>query len=117
MPGVSGVTVVTTLVCFFISHTRLRALSERPAFPAPSIFLGRKILAQLGRPASRQRGRVSNLRRHCEERKRRSNPGLAAVDYGLLRLARNDDVGRWRLEMMNLNRLSRIRHRGGEAAV
>src|SRR5579863_804794 len=36
MPGVSGVTVVTTLVCFFISHTRLRALSERPAFPAPS---------------------------------------------------------------------------------
>ena len=24
MPGVSGVTVVTTLVCFFISHTRLR---------------------------------------------------------------------------------------------
>jgi hypothetical protein len=25
MPGVSGVTVVTTLVCFFISHTRLRA--------------------------------------------------------------------------------------------
>jgi hypothetical protein len=25
MPGVSGVTVVTMLVCFFISHTRLRA--------------------------------------------------------------------------------------------
>jgi hypothetical protein len=31
MPGVSGVTVVTTLVCFFISHTRLRA------HPAPGI--------------------------------------------------------------------------------
>src|SRR6266436_6120188 len=25
MPGVSGVTVVTMLVCFFISHARLRA--------------------------------------------------------------------------------------------
>ena len=25
MPGVSGVTVVNTLVCFLLSHTRLRA--------------------------------------------------------------------------------------------
>jgi len=35
MPGVSGVTVVTTLVCFFILHATLRRI-ERPAFPAPS---------------------------------------------------------------------------------
>ena len=32
MPGVSGVTVVTMLVCSFISHTRLRA-QRAPGIP------------------------------------------------------------------------------------
>ena len=32
MPGVSGVTVVTTLVCFFTLHTRLRA-HRAPGIP------------------------------------------------------------------------------------
>jgi hypothetical protein len=36
MPGVSGVTVVTMLVCFF-HCTRGCGRIERPAFPAPSI--------------------------------------------------------------------------------
>jgi hypothetical protein len=36
MPGVSGVTVVTTLVCHFCFRTQGCGRSERPAFPAPS---------------------------------------------------------------------------------
>jgi hypothetical protein len=40
----------------------------------------------------REWGTVSQ--RHCEERKRRSNPLLLALPlYGLLRFARNDDLG------------------------
>jgi hypothetical protein len=38
MPGDSGVTVVTTLVCFILFRTRGCGRSERPAFPAPSNF-------------------------------------------------------------------------------
>jgi hypothetical protein len=36
MPGETGVTVVTTLVCFFTFCTRGCGRIERPAFPAPS---------------------------------------------------------------------------------
>jgi hypothetical protein len=36
MPGEPGVTVVTTLVYFFILHARPWVLVGRPAFPAPS---------------------------------------------------------------------------------
>src|SRR6476659_5142371 len=39
MPGRSGVTVVTTLVCFF-HCTRGCGRIERPAFPAPSVTRG-----------------------------------------------------------------------------
>jgi hypothetical protein len=39
MPGRSGVTVVTTLVCFFHLQRGCGRI-ERPAFPAPSDFLG-----------------------------------------------------------------------------
>jgi hypothetical protein len=38
MPADGGVPVVTTLVCFFISHARLWVRTTRPAFPAPSVF-------------------------------------------------------------------------------
>jgi hypothetical protein len=58
MPGVSGVTVVTTLVCFFISHTRLRA---QRAPGVPCALVGREIFAQLGRIAPRDRGGVSEI--------------------------------------------------------
>jgi hypothetical protein len=37
MPGVSGVTVVTTLVCSFYFRMRGCGRIERPAFPAPSV--------------------------------------------------------------------------------
>src|SRR5204862_6972601 len=42
MPGRSGVTVVTTLVCFTLFRTRGFGRIERPAFPAPSVFFGPK---------------------------------------------------------------------------
>jgi hypothetical protein len=38
MPGDSGVTVVTMLVCFILFRTRGCGCIERPAFPAPSDF-------------------------------------------------------------------------------
>src|SRR6266403_5447645 len=62
MPGRSGVTVVTTLVC--LSHyTRGCGCIERPAFPAPSDFRGREIQVDLARkPAARSRGRVCTRR-------------------------------------------------------
>ena len=43
MPGRSGVTVVTTLVCLFF-YTRGCGRIERPAFPAPSDIRGRDVL-------------------------------------------------------------------------
>jgi hypothetical protein len=58
MPGVSGVTVVTTLVCFFILHTRLRARSA-PGIPC-ALFMGRKFLAGLGRITPRDREGASS---------------------------------------------------------
>jgi hypothetical protein len=36
MPGETGVTVVTTLVCFVSFRTRGYGCNERPAFPVPS---------------------------------------------------------------------------------
>src|SRR5258706_16400546 len=42
MPGRSGVTVVTTLVCFFISHARLRA-HWAPGIPCALCYLGARM--------------------------------------------------------------------------
>src|SRR5882757_2252576 len=41
MPGVSGVTVVTTLVCSHYHCTQGCGRIERPAFPAPSTIEGK----------------------------------------------------------------------------
>src|SRR6266516_1139919 len=40
MPGETGVTVVTTLVCFVLFRTRGCGRIKRPAFPAPSDLKG-----------------------------------------------------------------------------
>src|SRR5207237_7925110 len=61
MPGESGVTVVTMLVCFFILHARLRA-HRAPGIPCALIFSGRKIHASLGRFARRECGGVALTR-------------------------------------------------------
>src|SRR5215212_11484734 len=56
MPGVSGVTVVTTLVCFLFCMRGCGRI-ERPAFPAPSDgeqeFPGKTRAAPAARPRSR----------------------------------------------------------------
>jgi hypothetical protein len=58
MPGDSGVTVVTTLVCFNLFRTRGCGRIKRPAFPAPSEFQR----AGRFRPNSREkRGEIAEL--------------------------------------------------------
>jgi len=56
---ISGVTVVTTLVCFVFYRTRDCGRIERPAFPAPSDLRGREIQANLARKPRRDREVVS----------------------------------------------------------
>src|SRR3954467_12798074 len=59
MPGESGGPSVTTLVCLFHFCTRGCGCIGHPAFPTP--FVGRKIHAQLGRLAPRDREVVSEI--------------------------------------------------------
>jgi hypothetical protein len=58
MPGYSGGPVVTTLVCLFISHARLR-VHWAPGIPHALVFPGRTFLQKLGRIAPRDRGGLS----------------------------------------------------------
>src|SRR5438045_2316344 len=55
---ISGVTVVTTLVCFVLFRTRGFGRIERPAFPAPSEFSGAGLQSKLARNARRDREAV-----------------------------------------------------------
>src|ERR1700692_2745190 len=75
MPVDPSEPVVTTLVCLFLSHTRLR-VQRRPAFPAPSEFGRRDVLEKNSRGcAARSRScvrettlfenRICGLARHC----------------------------------------------------
>src|SRR6266446_7764343 len=48
MPGRSGVTVVTMLVCFVLFRTRGCGCIVRPAFPAPSDFKGERFMHSSG---------------------------------------------------------------------
>jgi hypothetical protein len=56
----------------------------------PLISQGPEFKAKLARIARRDREAVSS--RHCEERKRRSNPAFFLPLNGLLRFARNDSL-------------------------
>jgi hypothetical protein len=57
-PGKPGVPVVTMLVCFLISHARLR-VRRAPGFPCALFYQRDKMSASLGREqASRDRGRA-----------------------------------------------------------
>src|SRR5579863_5474545 len=60
MPGGSGVTVVTMLVCFFISHTRPRA-RRAPGIPC-ALFISRARFNNSGAIASREGEGVSGDR-------------------------------------------------------
>jgi hypothetical protein len=94
MPGVAGVTVVTTLVCFiFITREAAGALRARHSL-RPLISKGRTCRAKLGRIAPRECG-CSSLRGAT----RRSNPAFfAQKKAGLLRFARNDGNGCLKME-------------------
>jgi hypothetical protein len=59
MPGVSGVTVVTTLVCFFTLHARLRA-HRAPGIPCALQIQGEELQGKLGRFAPREGGDLSS---------------------------------------------------------
>src|SRR5260221_5099664 len=54
MPGETGVTVVTMLVCFVLFRTRGCGCSERPAFPAPSLLWANASCNTSGRIAPRE---------------------------------------------------------------
>src|SRR5450759_5588074 len=54
MPGDSGVTVVTTLVCFFYFAREAAGASCARHSPRPLIGEGRTLLAKLGRIARRE---------------------------------------------------------------
>src|SRR5258708_5954406 len=62
MPGETGVTVVSMLVCFVSFRTRGCGCIKRPAFPAPSVFRRDNRFAKLGRIAPRGRGGISQIR-------------------------------------------------------
>src|SRR6266480_7477784 len=52
---ISGVTVVTTLVCFVLFRTRGFGRIGRPAFPAPSVTRGQDVQVKLARMSRRDR--------------------------------------------------------------
>jgi hypothetical protein len=88
MPGISGVTVVTTLAWLFFSARRAAgALGARHSLrPHCS---RRRIFVQLGRNHAAGMRRCA---RHCEERSDEAIQTFFAPHYGLLRFARNDDL-------------------------
>jgi hypothetical protein len=81
MPGRSGVTVVTTLLCFLLAREAAGALA--PAFPAPS-FGGENIHGKTRAHAARSRSCVNVIASESEA------IHLPLRLHGLLRFARND---------------------------
>jgi hypothetical protein len=109
MSGNSGGPVVTTLVCSItFAREAAGALGARHS-PRPH---GRRIQARPGRIAPRDRGIVCC--RHCEERKRRSNPfyyaalwiasrSLSSGAHSRDPLARNDGCATFSLRHCEIN--------------
>src|ERR1700744_5655505 len=78
MPGCLGQTCGELLVRFF-HCVRGCGCGGHPAFPAPSSIEGK--LNSSGAFALRECKVAPRLRRHCEERRRRSSPGLFASKF------------------------------------
>jgi len=92
MPGRSGVTVVTMLVClFFITHEAAGASRARHSL-RPLISESGTSMAKNSDASRRENaGSYLNLeRRHCEERSDEAIHSSFARRDGLLRFARND---------------------------
>jgi len=81
MPGETGVTVVTMLVCFVLFRTRGCGRIWRPAFPAPSVISGRMVFAKTRtHRAARTRSLVLEIgATSLRGAKRRSNPLFLCV--------------------------------------
>jgi hypothetical protein len=78
---------------YLIRHPEVAASSAalEGRQPGSVILRGSQALAPSATTAKPlRRDDESNHRRHCEERKRRSNPSHNLPNYGLLRYARND---------------------------
>src|ERR1700716_1952720 len=71
MPGDFGGPVVTNSCAFYFAREAAGALCARHS-PAPSVFIGRSFLAQLGR--NRAAGTRRCVGRHCEPTGRRNAP-------------------------------------------
>jgi hypothetical protein len=109
MPGETGVTVVTTLVCFLFC-TRGCGRIGRPAFPAPSDVQWVEVHWQNSGESRRENANLylDNLR-HCEERKRRSNPFfLVALWIASLALAMTAELTRHILAVITRHRVSPV---------
>src|SRR5438876_2899023 len=92
MPGETGVTVVTMLVCFFISHARLRA-HQAPGIPCALVSWAEGFMHNSG--ASRRgnaesyfeivatslRGATCPPKLNERRRKRRSNPPFVIAGW------------------------------------
>src|SRR6266404_5949350 len=70
MPGRSGVTVVTTLVCFFVSHARLR-VHRAPGIPCALCFLRAERSCKTSGISCRgiAESYLKLEQRHCEEQR------------------------------------------------
>src|SRR5882672_7249505 len=91
MPGDSGVLVVTRVRSTTTKCTRNRGCNGHPAFPTPSVFLGREInVTPRALRAARAKSYAGLYQRHCEERKRRSNPYFLCGKMDCFARARND---------------------------
>jgi hypothetical protein len=82
MLGVSGVTVVTMLVCFYF-YTRGCGRIVRPAFPAPSDSRGERFLHNSG--ASRRENAVVYLGVIARSEATKQSTLASLLPYGLLR--------------------------------
>src|SRR3954462_8422587 len=90
MPGVTGVTVVTMLVCFLILHARLRA-HRAPGIPCALCSFGANWLIETRAHARRDGEGVSEISAVViASAAKQAIFDLATLRRGLLRFARND---------------------------
>src|SRR6476620_1731394 len=101
MPGLSGVTVVTMLVCFLHLHARLR-VHRAPGIPCALCFLRASGFERLGRIAPRECGVLMSLREAKRPKQstlrhsgmvRRTRPGISRFRARCFASPRND--GGW----------------------
>jgi hypothetical protein len=89
MPGCLGEPVVTTLVCFFISHTRLR-VRRATGIPCALLFEGREFIS-LGRLSRRGKVEVCVIARSESDEAIQNSDASRILDR--FAIARDDERG------------------------